>query len=499
MDVAVASAPGEGAPGEGAPSTGTVVSSVRWSVLLVVGRQVIRMLLLLVLARLLGPKNFGIVSLAGVFVVFTGLVVDHGLAAALVQKPTVTDADYATTMWANTLGALALAGLTVACAPVLAGFFHLPQLAGVLRLLSVSVALKGLTGGPIARLTRAFRFRRLAVIDVSTQLAGGAVGIAWALHHGGYWSLVAQTLTTDALAVVLLLACVGRQPVVPSLASLAGMWRYGANVVGFWSVIYVMRNADNLLVGRYLGPVQLAFYAVSYRVLMFSVQSFGTVVNRVAFPVYCRLQHDLPRARTQFRQSTRVVALVAAPVMTLGILVAPVAVPAVFGPSWRPAVFPMQLLALSGMRQSVQVLVDPVLQAQGRGAWQLRYGLLWSVVCVSAVAVGLRWGIVGVAAGYALSDAAISPVAVAMSCRALQFPVRDYLRDLAPAVLACLVLWAGFHAVYRLGELLRTGPVPASGAGVVLAALAALALLHWTCPARLRELAAVSRLMVRPS
>jgi len=413
------------------------------------GRQAVSLLVVFVLARRLGPDSYGVVSQASLYVAFTALLLDQGLGSALIQRPRLSPVETASALWLNVFVAVVLMGLTVALAPAAAGFFRTPELAGVLVALSGTLLLKGATVVPQALLNRDLRFGELAACEVVSVCAGAVAAIAAAVAGLGVTSVVVQTIVAD---LVLAVACWSRirgLPLRGSPRALGPLLRFSLNVLGGNALHYVMRNLDNVLIGRFLGPAALAFYALSYRTMLLGVQNITRAVNRVALPYYSRLHGDQAALRSGFLRATRLVSLAAFPLMTSVALAAPEAVPLAFGPSWTSAVLPMQILAVTGLRQSVTSLLSPVLLATGRPHWDLRLNVFTSVCLVASFVVGLRGGIVGVASAYAVAGMAVSPLGVLMVCRVLELTPGAYLRALAPAAAAtaCLLLtWLAVRA-----------------------------------------------------
>ena len=410
-------------------------TAVKWSFVGIIGKQGIRFLFVLFLARLIGPESFGITAQALTFITFVSLFLDQGIGATVIQRRDLTPLLIGSVFWLNAVTTLIFVATTFFGAPIIAEFFGTPQLTSLLRVLALDVLFLGFDVMPRALLSRALRFRRVASAEIIGAVVGGVVGIVAAVNSAGAWSLVIQVVVTDGLVTLLLL--MGRETFYfrASWQALRSVWRFSLQVLGFSVINYAARNLDNVFVGKYLGAKPLAFYSLSYRTLMVPVLGLGQVANRVALPVYARVQHDAPRVRRTFLLGIRVIALVSFPMMTLVIVEAPKAVHVVLGSAWGPAVIPMQLLALTGLRQSVQSTLGPVLLAVGRADLQLYWGLGSSLLYVASFIIGLQWGIVGVAASYTIVGFLIAPISVAMLARALGFQSQMYYRSLIPAVI----------------------------------------------------------------
>lgn len=418
----------------------SATSGVRWSFVSLGGRQVLRLGSSLVLARLVGPESFGIAAQATVIIAFLTLFQDQGFGAALVQRKDLRSSHIGTVFWLNVSASLVLAGGVMLSAPAIAGFYGTPEVEGVMRALAVSTAITGLSVVPRSLLTRRIAFRPIALAEVGSAVVGGAAGIAAALGGADYWAFVVQILVNDAVYAAVLLVQSGRTTYAPSRVALRELWRFSSLVMAFQVVNYLIRNLDNVIVGRVLGPVELAYYALSYRIMMLPVQNLGQVVNRVVFPIYSRVQDDLPRMQRMFFSASRSIGIIAMPPILLLALSAPTLIPFAFGEDWTRAVVPLQVLALTGLRQSIMTMNGPIFMARGRADLQLRVTIVSGAVLIGSFLIGVRFGIVGVAVAYSVASTITDTVVLVLIGRLIEFRLREFVVELVPALVGAAAL-----------------------------------------------------------
>ena len=255
-------------------------NGARWSLLAVLAKQGFQMLCAIVLARLLGPESYGIVSVASIFIVFVTLLLDQGLSSALIQRPVLSPGMAGATFTLNLLLAVVIGVLTWITSPLVADFFNVPELILVLQILAVALPLKALGITPRALLARNLKFRGIAAADIIAALAGAAAGITAALLGAGYFAILYQAILTDLLTAVVLLICT-RGP-IPNLrlGEVRPLLAFSVGVFATNGLAYFSRNIDNILVGRFLGVPSLSLYGMAYRVLVVPVQLIGQTVNR---------------------------------------------------------------------------------------------------------------------------------------------------------------------------------------------------------------------------
>lgn len=415
-------------------------SATRWSMVGIISRQGVRFLFTLILARVIGPDEFGVAAQALIVVTFITLFLDQGIGAALVQRKQLTGGVIGAAFTLNVSTTLLAAAGTFLLAGTLAAFFRTDALVAVMHLLALNVLAMGLEVVPRALLQRHLRFRTVALVELTGSVVGFAAGLVALAISESYWALIIHLLVADTVCTLLLTVAAGRHPLIGTWGDFKSLVRFSLQVLGFGLVNYGARNADSILVGRYLGVEPLALYSLAYRTLMVPVVALSQVTNRVALPIYARLQDDRQRAVRAYLESTGLIAVLAFPMMVTTIVLAPVGVPVIFGSAWVGAVVPIQILAVTGMRQSVQSTIGPVLLGHGRADLQLRWGIVSSTVYVLSFVIGLRWGIVGVAAAYTVAGFLLGPFSFAIVRRILPFHLRAYWQTLRPAIVGSLAL-----------------------------------------------------------
>jgi PST family polysaccharide transporter len=412
----------------------------KWGMITSIATQVGRLGFSVVLMRLLGPESYGIVGQATVYMMITGIFANLGLAAALIQRPRLSRADIGTALWMNLGLGSVLAVATVLAAPWLAGFFRTEELATVLRVLSLSIVLRAVAVVPTAVLTRKLQLRSVGVAEISATVVSGVCGIVAAANGAGYWSLVIQMLVLDSLSLLLLLRKAGWPSLAWSTNAARGLWSFSSRLVGADLINYISDNSDKLLVARYLGPTPLALYSLAHRALVFPLVTMGKSADRVIFPVISRLQHDPPRVARVFLEASQGVSLAVVPLMVTAILAAPLGVPLVFGEAWAPAVVPFQLLAAHAIFFLLVLLTNPVVWAAGKTNWEFWWSIFTTIVAFASFAIGLKWGITGVAAAFLVLGFLLNPIRFVMVQRLIPVTVRGYGRAIAPAASSCAVL-----------------------------------------------------------
>ena len=215
----------------------------------------------MVLARLLMPRDFGLVAMVTTVTSFLRVFKDAGLSIATVQRDRITHAQVSNLFWINVAVSIVSSLVVAAMAPVLAWFYRDSRLVGITLLLSTTYLLSGSTVQHQALLKRQMRFKAMAVIEVGALTTGVIVGVVMALLGFRYWSLVASSLSIELAGFLLTWSISKWRPQLPSRRSGVGpLVRFGANRTASDFITSVARGSDNLLIGRVFGPGAVGLY-----------------------------------------------------------------------------------------------------------------------------------------------------------------------------------------------------------------------------------------------
>lgn len=418
----------------------TAIRGVRWSLAAVLSRQGLQMLCALVLARILGPETYGIISAATVYITLTALLLDQGFSAALVQRADVTRRHAGATATLNLTIATLLAAGTILAAPSLASFFRADALAPLLTVLAISLPLKALSVTPRAMLSRELLLHHIARADIIGAAAGAAAGITAAAFSAGYFSLAYQVLATDTVtALLMLIAARGPLPNF-RFRAIAPMLAFSSSVFFTNCLSYFSRNIDNILIGRFLGVGSLSLYSMSYRIMVLPVQLIGQTLNRIMFPAFARAADDPRAVAEHLMRSIQILAFSVVPLMAYVASAAPFLIHMVLGDAWAPAAALVSVLAIGGARETVFYVAPSLMKGMGRGKLIIQYEILAAVVQVGGIVIGLQFGALGVAVGLVAAGFALTPILLVIQSRLSGIKIRKQLGACWPPVHAAV--WA---------------------------------------------------------
>jgi O-antigen/teichoic acid export membrane protein len=219
-----------------------------------------------------------------------------------------------------------------------------------------------------------------------------------------------------------------------------GLLHFGVKLQLGSILIYGARNIDDLLIGKFLGERALGLYQLAYRLMLWPLQRISRSVSSVALPVMCSIQDDKVRQARYFITLTGMIALVTFPLMvTAGVAAGPV-VRLVAGSKWAAAAPVFAILSLVGLVQSISTNTGLIFVSQGRADARLKLTAVASSVVVVSFVIGLPWGIVGVAAAYAVANVVLLPVQFAVAGRIIGLRWYQPWRPLLPVFLCAVAM-----------------------------------------------------------
>jgi O-antigen/teichoic acid export membrane protein len=367
---------------------------------------VLRIGSLMVFARILDPKDFGLVGMVTAVIGMLNLFKDFGLSTVTVQRSHVTEEQISTLFWINLLVGSVLTLISVVLAPALASFYREPRLLSVAFVLATGFVINAAGVQHSALLQREMRFAALAVIETVSLLAGVIVGIVMAVAGLRYWSLVGMSLANTLVSTGCMWFATSWVPGRPRRqAGIRSMLRFGGTVTLTGLLVYIAYNFEKVLLGRFWGAEAVGIYGRAYQLVSVPTDGLNSAVGGVAFAALSRVQDDPVRFRNYFTKGYSLVLAITVPLTIASALFADDVVHVFLGAKWAAAATIFRLLAPTIL---IFALINPlgwVIWSLGLVARSLRVALVLAPVVIAGYVIGLRHGPTGVALGYSAAMA----------------------------------------------------------------------------------------------
>lgn len=421
-----------------------------WSALEITSRYGVQFGVMVVLARLLSPSDFGLIAMLLVFTTVAALLVDSGFGTALVQKQTTSNDDE-TTVFIFSTGASAMVALALwFAAPAIAAFYAQPLLTPLTRLLLFVLPLSALAAVPDALLTQRLDFKSRAKAEIVASLCSGALAIVLAWRGFGVWSLAWQSIVAIGVRALLLWIYTGWRPRgrfdPRAFRSLGGFGGYMlmANLLNTISL-----RLQSLLIGRLFDSRALGYYTLAQSTQMAPAQFMSGVLNRVGLPVFSTVADRREKLVSALRLSLRVAIFVFVPCMVGIAVVAKALITVLYGARWAPAAPLLAVLALATTFWPLHVLNLAAIGARGRSDLVFRLEVIKRVFSIGAIVAGSFYGVMAIAWAVLASGLFGVIVNTWYSHKLLGYGVVAQLGDQSATLLlsacAALVAWLVSH------------------------------------------------------
>jgi O-antigen/teichoic acid export membrane protein len=417
------------------------VTGVIWSATQKWGVRIISFLVMVILARLVAPNAFGLVAYATVFINFAQIFVDQGFSDAIVQFPNLEDDHLDTAFWISILTGAFLTTGTFLASGVIAKGFHEPDLVPVLKWLSPVFIVSALSSVQQSLLRRHIAFKSLSIRSLIATVASAIVSITMAFLGFGVWSLVAKLLVEGVVGTIALWQVSTWRPHFHlSRRRFRELFSFGINIVGGNFVDFLSTNADNFLIGYFLGTLALGYYSLAYNLLIVLTDLLVTVPNVVAFPIFSKIQNDQNRYKSAFYEVTQLQSLMAFPVFLGLLVVAPEAIRVLYSDKWATSIPVVQVLMLTGITRSASYFYSSVFRASGKPSWRFGIYALNAVLNVVGFLIVVRMGIVAVAVSYVVVSYALMPLYFFLIQKLVKITVLSHLKQYATAFLSSIIM-----------------------------------------------------------
>jgi PST family polysaccharide transporter len=406
------------------------------------------------LARLLDPKDYGLIAMVGVVTAFASLFKDMGLSLATVQKSEINDQQVSNLFWVNVILSVIITVIIVTLAPGVAWFYGEPRLTAITVVTAIGFILSGLTVQHEALLKRQMRFIALSTIAFVSMAMGYVVGIGLAWSGVGYWALVGSQLALLGTNVVAVWLVCGWRPKLPRRDSgVRSMLAFGRNVTGYSTVNYFAGNMDYLLIGKFLGPQQLGFYLKASQLVGLPTDQISEPIASVTIPALSRLNDSPERYRQAYLRIMQKIMMLTMPCIAFMIASADWLVHLVLGPKWSFTSRIFIFLAIACLVQPINT-AGWLLVSQARTKHMFQWSLISAPITILLVLIGLWWGAIGVAVSVCIGKVVLLfPLMFWFVGRTGPVRTRDFYQLLGPftcASIAALLACLGFRALVSL-------------------------------------------------
>jgi lipopolysaccharide exporter len=465
--------------------THQTVSGVKWNSVATIATVIVQFISIVVLARLLDPEDFGLMSMAIVVTGFAKAFADFGFSNAIIHRQDTTREQLSTLYWSNLLVGFSLFGLIWLAIPLAVTYYQEPRLTPILRWVAITFLILPVGQQFQSLLRRELRFTTLSLIQIAQSLFYAVSAVGYAIAGFGVMSLVWGSLIQALVGSILLVGIAIQSHWLPNLHfrrhDLDGFIQFGLFQMGERSLNYLSANVDYLIIGRFLGSEALGFYTLAYNLMRMPLSYLNPMIVSVAFPAFARVQHQDDILRRGYVKILHYLSAITFPLMAGLFVTAPLLVPLVYGVQWSPAVSVIQIFALLGALKSLSNPLGSLLLAKGRADFGFWMNMIATVGCIISNLIGVRWGITGVAASSLIFSAVVLlPIDFYLRHLVVDMTVKEFWFAIKQPTVSTSIMFSVIFPLYFALSLLEHD-------WVVLGCLATIGIIIYTIAIRLLD------------
>ena len=407
----------------------------------------------IVLARLLTPHDYGVIGMLSIFLAVSQTFIDGGFGSALIQKKNPTNEDYSTILYWNLGLSFFLYIILYACAPFVARFYNLSLLCDVLRVEGIVLIINAARIVQRNQLRKQLQFKKIAIINVSSNVIGLAFTIYWAWIRWGVWALVAQQLLVSLLTTSLYWITAKWKPLlVFSKKSFMELFGFGGFILLSNLFNTLCNNIQPLLIGKVYNSSTLGFYSKARSTENYASTFLSSVLSQVSYPVLSEAQNDKTRIISILKKFTGASSFITFPLMLLMILLTKPIFTLLYTEKWLPCVPYFKLLCIAGIAISLQNINYFAVAAIGKSKEIMKWTIVKRVSGLVLTITGLwLFGIYGMIVGSVATAWLIYTINAAMVSKYIGYTNWQQLKDLLPILLSSCI---AFIVTYIIGNIL---------------------------------------------
>lgn len=429
-----------------------------WKLLERFGVQGVQFVLQIILARLLTPEHYGVLSIMLIFTSLANVFIQSGFNTALIQNKDVSEEDYSSVFWVT----LGISGILYCVmyftAPLIAAFYDMPDIVTPFRVLSLMLFPGALNSIQLAKVSREMNFKKVFTSNVGGVLVSGIVGIVLAYKGAGIWALVFQTLLNIACACLVMLFTVKWKPrFVCNIARIKVLFAFGWKLLVSGLLDTLHQDLSSLVIGKKYSSDTLGFYNRGKQFPQFIISAVNGSVQSVLLPAMSERQEHKGQVKQMMRTAVMVSSYLVFPMMAGLAGVARPLVKLLLTDKWLDCVPYLQIFCFSFAFYPIHTSNLQAINAMGRSDIFLRLEVIKKVMALAVLSIGVfcfdspvAIAITGVVMGLISCFINASP-----NKKLIDYSYLEQIKDIAPSFLGALLMFVGVWAV----ELLQMGTI----------------------------------------
>ncbi len=440
------------------------VSGTLWTLIDILFNKVIYFIATLILARLLGPSEFGLIGMIMVFFTIGTTLVDSGLSVSLIRTAEPDDVEYSTIFYMNIAMSLVAYLFIYFAAPFVAEFYGQPILEPLIRIYCLGFIITALRMISQAKLVREMNFKKIAILNIPGNIFGLLIGIWMATNEYKVWSIVGLYLSNQIFATLMYWIFVKWRPkLIFSIEKMKYHWTFGYKLMMSAQLNTIFDNISNILIGKFYSVQKLGYYERAYTISNYPVSILSGVISKVSLPLFSQVLEDKQRTFQIYRKIFMLSFFISAPLMLGGLALSKVLFISILGEQWVPAVPFFQILCISYMMYPIHSLNINILSIFGRSDLFLKVEIIKKILLVILVLIAFNFGIYGLVWSSVVNSIAAMYINTKYNQNFIKYSFTQQVKDMFPTLMIsvimafCMFLFSHFLTYFNpISELILT-------------------------------------------
>lgn len=424
------------------------VKGVVWSSIERFSTQGVQFLIMIIMARLLTPKDYGLIGMLAIFLAVAQSLIDSGFSQALIRKQDRTDVDNSTVFYFNIVVSSVLYLILFIAAPFVADFYNQPELTSVMRIVCLGVILNSLAVVQRALLTVRIDFKTQAKASLSAAVISGCIGIVLAYCGFGVWSLVVQQLLNLSVNTLLLWIFSKWRPIaVFSWKSFHELFAFGSKMLASGLLDTLYRNIYPIVIGKLFSASSLGHYTRAQHFSEFPSSNVTGIIQRVTYPILCGIQDETERLEAVYRKFLKLSAFIIFPLMIGMSAVACPFIDIVLGKQWGFCGQLLQIICFAMMWYPIHAINLNLLQVKGRSDLFLRLEIIKKILGITVLCITAPFGLVVMCYGQIFNSIVALVINTYYTGKLINVGFIRQMKDLLPTILLSLIMFGAILLV----------------------------------------------------
>ncbi|CAM1355385.1 lipopolysaccharide biosynthesis protein [Tenacibaculum halocynthiae] len=378
----------------------SAIKGVYWTFLDLLINKALYFITTILLARVLGPTEFGLIGMITVFIAIGNSLIEGGMSTSILKMKSPLREDFSTVFWANVFVSILVYVIVFICSSYIAQFYKEPILENVIKIYSLGFIIISFKSIHIVRLTVNMKFKEITLFNMPGNIISSVVAIYLAYNGWGIWSLVVLFLLNQIISTIVYWIGVKWSPdLLFDKKLFLRHFKFGYKLMLSSQLNVIFDNLNNILIGKFFNAKMLGYYERAFTLNSYPISIFSSIISKVTLPFYAKIKDKKEEVLTIFKKSLEVISFFSFIVSGLLFLISNDLIKGVLGDEWLTSIPIFNILIFSFAFYPVHTLNINMLNLYGRSDLFLKIEIIKKIFAIIIVFFAIQYGILGLVYG----------------------------------------------------------------------------------------------------